>query len=156
MDGSVVSLMAGGRVVVLALNDCLTSVLCPDATASELLASVHEVEPRILLDMSAVRVLDCSGIGLLASLKRIARSRGGKLSLMGLRQRPRLLLELCGLLRVFQTFENEEGALESIAERDDGEFYLDRVPAFHWRAGRGSQCGSIPNLETQMPRGVRI
>jgi len=151
--------MAFGTVVVLALKDRLTFVLRPDAAAVELLTSVRTVRPRILLDMRAVCVLDGSGIGLLAALHRVARSVGGDLRLFGLRERPRLLLAVCGLLRVFQVFENEEDALASIVEQDDPELYLERAPAFPWRAGSPNRPSPFPaesDREKQMWGGIRV
>lgn len=150
--------MSVGTVVVLALKD-LVSVLCPDVTAVELLTSVREVKPRILLDMRAVRVLDCSGIGLLAALHRVARSLGGDLKLFGLQDRPWLLLEVCGLLRVLKTFESEADALASIVESDDPELYLERAPV-SW-VSRATPCEPLPipagaDREAQLRGGMRI
>jgi anti-anti-sigma factor len=120
--------MTAGIVIVLVLQDRLTSVLNPGATAMQVLARVQAAKPRVILDLGALRNIDCSGIGFVAALYRTARGRGGDLGLLRLRERPRRLLEVCGLLRVIPEFETEEAALESIVGRDDSELYLEREP----------------------------
>jgi len=125
--------MTAGTVVVLALQGRLTSVLHPGASAVELLTRVQAAKPRIILNLGAVAIVDCSGIGLIAALCRAARDRGGDLRLLGLHERPRRLLELCGVLRVIQTFKTEENALASFVGRDDPELYLERAPVFSSR-----------------------
>lgn len=124
-----VSIMALCTVVVLVFSERLMAVLYPDIAALGLLMPVREVKPTVLLDMRELRALDCSGIGLLAALYRVTRSSGGKLKLFGLRERPGLLLEDCGLLRVLDTFENEEDALASVVASDGRELYLERATA---------------------------
>lgn len=123
-----VSNMAAGTVVLLAVRGRLTSVLYPGAIAVDLLTRIPAAKPRVVLDLGAVPIVDCSGIGLLASLCRTARMLGGDLRLVGVRERPRRLLEICGLLRVLQSFENEEDALASIVGTDGPELYLERAP----------------------------
>jgi anti-sigma B factor antagonist len=125
--------MTAGTVVVLALQGRLTSVLHPGASAVELLTRVQAAKPRIILNLGAVAIVDCSGVGLIAAACRAARDRGGDLRLLGLHERPRRLLELCGVLRVIQTFKTEENALASFVGRDDPELYLERAPVFSSR-----------------------
>ncbi len=120
--------MAVSMIIVFALRGRLMSLLHPEATAVELLGWVRATKPRLILDMRRVSVLDCSGIGLLAALHRVARDLSGDLGVFGLRERPRHLLEACGLLRVLKTFESEEGALADLAHQDDPELYLQRAP----------------------------
>lgn len=115
-------------VVVLALRTRLTAVLHPEATAVELLGAVSATKPRLILDMRGIAAMDCSGLGFLATLHRVAGERGGALRIFGLQDRARRLVELCGLLRVLQNFGSEELALADLADRED-DLYLERAPA---------------------------
>ena len=92
-------------------------LLCPGALAEETLARVQVTKPRIILNLEAVPIIDCSGIGFIAALYGTALGVLGDLSLLKVRQRPRQLLELCGLARVIPAFETEEDALASISSQ---------------------------------------
>jgi anti-sigma B factor antagonist len=59
--------------------------------------------PALIIDLSELSYIDCSGIGTLIEALRIARQRHSNLELQGLRDRPRHLLEVTGLLRLFDT-----------------------------------------------------
>ena len=57
--------------------------------------------PTLIVDLSDLSYIDCSGIGTLIEALRIARQHHTKLQLRGLRDGPRHLLEVTGLLRLF-------------------------------------------------------
>ena len=59
--------------------------------------------PTLIVDLSELSYIDCSGIGTLIEALRIARQHHTKLQLRGLRDGPRHLLEVTGLLRLFDT-----------------------------------------------------
>ena len=119
--------MTAGTVIHLTLRGRLISVPRPDAIATDLLTRIRVVKPRLILDLGAVAVVDCSGIGLIASLYRNGRQLGGDLRLVGVGERSLRLLEVCGLLRVIRTFKNEEEALASIVRTDGPELHLERA-----------------------------
>ena len=66
--------------------------------------------PKLTIDLAELTYLDCSGVATLIEALRIARSRKTRLQLRGLRDRPRHLLEVTGLLRLFETNERTSGS----------------------------------------------
>jgi len=65
--------------------------------------------PTLTIDLAELTYIDCSGVATLIQALRIARSRKTLLLLRGLRDRPRYLLEVTGLLRLFETNERTSG-----------------------------------------------
>lgn len=59
--------------------------------------------PTLIVDLSELGYIDCSGIATLVEALRIARQSDTKLQLRGLRDGPRHLLEVTGLLHLFDT-----------------------------------------------------
>jgi len=59
--------------------------------------------PTLIVDLSELSYIDCSGIATLVEALRNARQRHTKLQLRGLRDGPRHLLEVTGLLHLFDT-----------------------------------------------------
>ena len=59
--------------------------------------------PTLIIDLSQLSYIDCSGIATLIEALRIARQRNSELQLRGLRDGPRHLLEVTGLLGLFTT-----------------------------------------------------
>jgi len=55
----------------------------------------------LTVDLSELRYIDCSGIATLLEALRIAHQRHTNLALQGVRDAPRHLLEVTGLLRLF-------------------------------------------------------
>jgi len=70
--------------------------------------------PTLIVDLSELSYIDCSGIGTLIEALRIARQHHTKLQLRGLRDGPRHLLEVTGLLHLFDT--NEEMDHSSVSK----------------------------------------
>ena len=70
--------------------------------------------PAVTIDLADLTYLDCSGVATLIEALRIARSHKTLLQLRGLRDRPRHLLEVTGLLRLFET--NERASDLSVSE----------------------------------------
>jgi anti-sigma B factor antagonist len=63
----------------------------------------RESLPTLTIDLSNLTYIDCSGIATLIEALRIAKKRGTKLQLRGLHDGPRQLLEVTGLLPLFDT-----------------------------------------------------
>jgi anti-sigma B factor antagonist len=59
--------------------------------------------PMLMIDMSKLTYIDCSGIATLIEALRIAHKRKTVLQLRGLHDGPRHLLEVTGLLHIFDT-----------------------------------------------------
>ena len=59
--------------------------------------------PTLIIDLSEVSYIDCSGIATLIEALRIAHQRNSELRLRGLHDGPRHLLEVTGLLGLFDT-----------------------------------------------------
>ena len=59
--------------------------------------------PTLIVDLSELSYIDCSGIATLIEALRIARQQRTKLQLRGVRDGPRHLLEVTGLLHLFDT-----------------------------------------------------
>lgn len=70
--------------------------------------------PALTIDLAELTYMDCSGVATLIEALRIARSRKTLLQLKGLRDRPRHLLEVTGLLRLFET--NERTSSSSVSK----------------------------------------
>jgi anti-sigma B factor antagonist len=67
----------------------------------------------LTIDMSELTYIDCSGVATLIEALRIARRRNTLLQLRGLHDRPRYLLEVTGLLRLFETNGQSSGSCVS-------------------------------------------
>ena len=59
--------------------------------------------PTLIIDLSQLSYIDCSGIATLIEALRIAHQHNTKLQLRGVRDGPRHLLEVTGLLHLFDT-----------------------------------------------------
>ena len=59
--------------------------------------------PTLTIDLSDLIYIDCSGLATLIEALRIANQRHTRLQLKGLHDGPRKLLEVTGLLRLFDT-----------------------------------------------------
>jgi anti-sigma B factor antagonist len=68
---------------------------------------------KIILNLAEVSYIDSSGIGELVSTYTTVLNRGGHLKLLHLTNKIQQLLAITKLLTVFETFGNEEAALES-------------------------------------------
>ena len=71
--------------------------------------------PTLIIDLSQLSYIDCSGIATLIEALRIAHQRNSELELRGLRDGPRHLLEVSGLLRLFDTDGPKDGSSGSKA-----------------------------------------
>jgi anti-sigma B factor antagonist len=85
---------------------CLSGRLSIDSSPGvrdQLLAIFdQEPSPILTIDLAEVTYIDASGIATLVEALKIARARKTALRLRGLHDRPRYLLEVTGLLRLFE------------------------------------------------------
>ena len=74
-------------------------------TAPELRAVVNQlVDERrrlVTIELSGLRLIDSSGVGVIVSLFKRLRASGGQVKVMGLRDQPRAIFRLLRLDRVF-------------------------------------------------------
>jgi anti-sigma B factor antagonist len=69
---------------------------------------------KILLNLSAVTTIDSAGTGELVASLKICEKFGASLKLLNLNERVRRSLHLSELLPVFEVFDDEAGALETM------------------------------------------
>lgn len=74
---------------------------------------LEEGKKNILLNLAGVSYVDSSGIGELVSSFTAVNKEGGKLKLLKLTQKIQDLLAITKLLTVFDTFEEEQEAVDS-------------------------------------------
>lgn len=76
------------------------------------LAELLEAEkPRIILDLSEVRVCDSSGLNLLVNTHHAAAARGGSLRLTGTQPMVRRVMDITNLSRMFAIHPSVDDAL---------------------------------------------
>jgi anti-sigma B factor antagonist len=89
---------AGGTV--LAIEGTLDAV-----TAPELRPVVDELVKlqvlRVTLDLSSLRLIDSSGVGVIVSLFKRLREVGGQVTIVGIKDQPRAIFRLLRLDKVF-------------------------------------------------------
>jgi len=56
--------------------------------------------PRVLVDLSPLRMIDSSGVGAVVALFKVVRAYGGELSVVGVKDQPLAILRLLHLDRV--------------------------------------------------------
>ena|SRR5258708_7146935 len=89
--------------VLLCLDGRLTIDSSPQLR-DRMLAVLYETGlANLTLDLANVPHIDCAGIATLLEALKIARCRKIRLQLTGLHDRPRYLLEVTGLLSLFET-----------------------------------------------------
>ena len=91
----------GGALVSL---DGRVTIDSSPALRDRLLAMLHgETLQHLTVDLSDVPYMDLSGVATLLEALKKARARKTRLELTGLHDRPRYLLEVTGLLSLFET-----------------------------------------------------
>jgi anti-anti-sigma factor len=72
----------------------------------------------VVLELSGVRTVDSSGIGLLVTFLKRMRERGGDLRFSSPSSYVRKVLDFTNLSKVFKIFEDKEGAIESFRKKE--------------------------------------
>ncbi len=62
---------------------------------------VTEKRPSVTLDLSALRLIDSSGVGLIVSLFKRIKAQGGQVKIVGLRDQPKAIFRLLRLDKIF-------------------------------------------------------
>jgi anti-sigma B factor antagonist len=74
---------------------------------------VDQARLKLLLDLRGVTYIDSFGVGVVAAKYVSIRRKGGELKLLNLSPRCHQVLTISGLLRIFESFDSEEAALNS-------------------------------------------
>lgn len=100
-------------IPVLALSGDVDEFTC--ARLREALRDLlSEGESRVVVDLARVKYIDSAGLGtLVGGLRRIMEADGG-LALSGPNPQVERILSLTGLDRIFQLFEDEDHAVQSL------------------------------------------
>jgi anti-sigma B factor antagonist len=89
-----------GDETVLEIEGTLDAVTAPDLRAVVDLL-VNEKRKSVTLELSSLRLIDSSGVGVIVSLFKRIRANGGQVKIVGLRDQPRAIFRLLRLDRVF-------------------------------------------------------
>jgi anti-sigma B factor antagonist len=89
-----------GIETVLEIDGTLDAVTAPDlrTVVDQLVA---EERKSVTLELSSLRLIDSSGVGVIVSLFKRIRATGGQVKIVGLRDQPRAIFRLLRLDRVF-------------------------------------------------------
>ena len=98
---SITRIEEGG--VLVSLGGRLTIDSSPELRNQLLAVLYGETLKSLVIDLADVPYVDLSGVATLLETLRLARSRKTGLQLRGLHDRPRYLLEVTGLLSLFET-----------------------------------------------------
>jgi anti-sigma B factor antagonist len=91
-----------GEVTIVQIDGTLDAVTAPEfrTLVDELVA---ENRKNITLELSGLRLIDSSGVGVIVSLFKRVRANDGQVRIVGLRDQPRAIFRLLRLDRVFPT-----------------------------------------------------
>jgi anti-sigma B factor antagonist len=89
-----------GDETTLEIEGTLDAVTAPDlrGIVDQL---VNERRKGVTLELSNLRLIDSSGVGVIVSLFKRIRANGGQVKIVGLRDQPRAIFRLLRLDRVF-------------------------------------------------------
>lgn len=89
-----------GDETILAIEGTLDALTAPELrTVVDQL--VNERRQSVTLELSSLRLIDSSGVGVIVSLFKRIRANGGQVKIVGLRDQPRAIFRLLRLDRVF-------------------------------------------------------
>jgi anti-sigma B factor antagonist len=89
-----------GEETLLRIEGALDAVTAPDIRPA-LDGLVSENRRQIVVDLSALRLIDSSGVGAIVALFKRVRANGGNVRVIGLRDQPLAIFKLLRLDRVF-------------------------------------------------------
>jgi anti-sigma B factor antagonist len=104
--GDVTILQLSGRIVLgdgaAELRACMNDL-------------VDEARLKFLLDLRNVTYIDSFGVGVIAAKYVSVRRKGGDVKLLRLSPRSQHVMQISGLLKIFESYEEEPAALSSFA-----------------------------------------
>lgn len=99
------------RTVVLAGHVRMGDVV--DKLRHDIDTHLADGHPRMIVNMTKVRSLDSSGIGVLVRSLSLAKQKGGSIKLADVPPGVAQTLQITGIWRLFEVFESDEKALAS-------------------------------------------
>jgi anti-sigma B factor antagonist len=84
--------------------------------ASHLIAAVAACGPSVVVDLSGLEGIDCSGLSVLLRIRNWTRESGGDVPLAAPQQLVRQVLEATGLIDVFSVYPSVEEAANSLRQ----------------------------------------
>jgi len=111
--GLSISVVGSEGGVLVCLSGRLSIESSPDVRQRLLAILDRKSLPTLTIDLAGGTYIDCSGLATLVEALKIAHDRKTRLRLRGLHDRPRYLLEVTGLLRLFETNGPTDGSLVS-------------------------------------------
>lgn len=84
-----------------------------DRFRNEIDGHLAQSQAKFLINMSGVRSLDSSGIGMLVRSLSLAKQKGGIIKLANVPEQAMQTLRVTGVLRLFEVFEDEAAALKT-------------------------------------------
>jgi anti-sigma B factor antagonist len=109
----IVSIVEHEDIVSLLLKEERLDAHNSNELKTQLLNLFEDGKKKIIIDLSAVRFIDSSGLGALVSGFKNASSRDGALKLCGLQTQVKSMFELTRLHRVFEIFPSAKEAVDS-------------------------------------------
>ena len=103
-----------GGVVIFELRGRLVAE-DTDVFKDQVTAALDGGATQLLIDLNQVPYMDSGGVGALVAMFTRAGRRGGRLKILCPSTRACHVLEITGLLQVFEVFEDETAALRSFA-----------------------------------------
>lgn len=88
-----------GDVTRISISGSLDAISTPELRA-EIDGVVGDQRKTIVVDCSALRLIDSSGVGAIVSLYKRARAHGGKVNVQGLRDQPLAIFKLLRLDKI--------------------------------------------------------
>ena len=98
-----IKVIDSGDVARVALSGRLSIDTSPEVRDRLLGILGQKLQSSVMIDMAGLSYMDCSGLATLVESLKIARSRKTTMLFTGLSDGPRYLLEVTGLLYLFQT-----------------------------------------------------
>lgn len=102
-----------GDVVILTVNGDITMGSNATRLADTVRRELDLEHTRLVLDLSRVRYVDSTGLGVLVEGFSATKNRGGALKLLHVTSRINTLLVITKLLTVFECFDEEAEAIAS-------------------------------------------
>lgn len=100
-------------VVILDCKGKITIGVGDVALREAVQETVKAGNKNILINLAAVTTMDSSGVGELVSTYTTVTNRGGKLKLLNLPPKVSDILQITQLITVFETYDDEEEAVQS-------------------------------------------
>jgi anti-sigma B factor antagonist len=106
-----------GNVTVLELKGRLVFFDGAAVLRAHLSELVDQARLNFVIDLCDVTYMDSFGVGVIAAKYVSIRRKGGELKLSRLSPRCRHVLGISGLLRILESFDSEEAAIQSFSSK---------------------------------------